>query len=196
MIPMAALVVVAAVAGAPSLPPSIEDALLRHGPALVAVHARDGVRPGFFVSSSGVAVALLASADDVVIELQSGERRRARVLVKDDDGVALIEVVRLEKDTLFPSLGLADKARTPTTKEWLLGLGLADGRASPSLGGLRRVDELGRWRLDLPLDAGAPVMLGGRVVGVVVERAGTTSCVAVPADRIISLVKKLQQARE
>lgn len=183
---------VAAPPGASSAPPSLEVALARHGPALVAVHTKEGAaRAGFFVASSGVAVAVLGGDDDVVVELANGERRRARVLVRDADGLALVEVVPLAGDAIFPSLGVSSSSDVPSGRDWLLGLDVVDGRATPAVGGLRRVDGAGRWRLDLPVGAGAPVLRGQKVVGVVVERAGTTASVAVPAQRITALVKAL-----
>ena len=172
-------------------PPSIEHAAKVHGPALVSVISKDGqAKPGFFVAGSGVAVAVVADVDDVVLELPSGERRIAHVVVRDDDGLALVEVKKLEKDGLFPSLGLGQGA-PPSPSAWILGLGLIDGRVAPSVGGLRTVDERGRWKLDLPLDPGAPILAGERVIGVVVERRGTTACTAVPVERVLSLVKRM-----
>jgi hypothetical protein len=183
---------------APRLPPSPEGALALHGPAVLAVHAPRGATggsgppsAGFLVSSSGIAVAVVASEEDVVVELSSGERRRARVVARDEDGLALLEIVRLEKDGLFPSLGVAPTAVVPGARDWLLGIDVVDGRFLPTVGGLRRIDERGRWRLDLPAGAGAPVLRGGSVVGVVVQRAGVTASVAVSAARITALVKKL-----
>ena len=195
MLVVAFAITVLGVPGAP--PPSLEDAAERHGPAVVGVIAGDELRPGFFVSSSGIAVAAVrdATLTDVVVELASGERRKARVLVRDDDGLALVEVQKLDKDGLFPSLGVggvgAAPAMAPKPDAWVLGIAFFDGRPQPTLGGLRRVDDNGRWRLDLPLDPGAPIIAGGRVVGVVVQRAGTTASVAVPAARITELVKRL-----
>lgn len=185
--------VAVAVALVSAPPPSLERAASLHGPAVVSVHGKDGSPgPGFFVSSSGVAVAVVPSRDDVVLELGSGERRRARVLVRDEDGLALVELVRMDKDAglPFPALALASPPRTPVAGEWLLGLDVREGRAAPSVGGLRRI-EGARWRLDLPLAAGAPVLVGGRVIGVVLERAGTTSCVAVPVGRVADLVRRI-----
>jgi hypothetical protein len=170
-------------------PPSIEHAARIHGPAIVAVHAQGAVRPGFFVAGSGVLVAVVADAPDVVVELPSGERRKARVLVKDDDGLALVEVKKLDKDSTFPSLALGQGA-PPATSQWLLGIGLEDGRPAPSIGGLRSTDGP-RWKLDLPLDPGAPILVEERVIGVVVERKGKTACVAVPVERVLSLVKRI-----
>ncbi len=172
-------------------PPSLEHAARVHGPAVVSVISPEGdVRPGFFVSGSGVAVAVVAgNVDDVVLELVDGERRRGHVLVRDDDGLALVELKKLDKDGVFPSLGLGNGA-PPGKDAWLLGMGLVDGRVSPSVGGLRTVSG-GRWRLDLPLDPGAPVLRDGRVVGVVIERRGTTACVAVSVQRVRALVKHI-----
>lgn len=181
----------------PAAPPSLEVALARHGPAVVAVHDRQGAaRPGFFVSSSGVAVTVLAADDDIVVELASGERRRARVLVRDADGLALVEVVRLEKDALFPSLGLSSSRGAPSSREWLLGLDVVEGKPMPTVGGLRRVEAAGRWLLDLPLAAGAPVLRGADVIGVVVARDGRTASVAVSAERIRALVKQLRSSED
>jgi hypothetical protein len=170
-------------------PPSIEHAARVQGPAIVAVHAANAVRPGFFVAGSGVLVAVVPDAPDIVVELPSGERRKARVLVRDDDGLALVEVKKLDKDTTFPSLALGQGA-PPTSSQWLLGIGLEDGKPAPSVGGLRSADGP-RWRLDLPLDPGAPILVDERVIGVVVERHGKTACVAVPVERVLSLVKRI-----
>lgn len=176
-------------------PPSLEDAARRHGAAIVGVWRGDSVRPGFFVSSTGIAVTVLhGDTAELVVEMADGERRTARVLVRDDDGLALVEVDKLEKDSVFSSLAVATAETpklTPKVDAWLMAMAFIDGRPSPSLGGMRRVDESGRWRLDLPVDAGAPVIVGGRVIGVVVQRAGTTSSVAVPAARITALAKRL-----
>ncbi len=177
-------------AGPPAGPPSLEDAARRHGAAIVGVWRGESVRPGFFVSSAGVAVTVLHGEGDLVVELADGERRKARVLVRDDDGLALVEVEKLEKDSVFSSLAVAS-APVPKVDAWLMAMAFVDGRPSPSLGGMRRVDENGRWRLDLPVDAGAPVIVGGRVIGVVVQRAGRTSSVAVPSARITALAKRL-----
>ena len=54
-----------------------------------------------------------------------------------------------------------------------------------------RDNDNGRWRLDLPLDAGSPLVSDDRVIGVVVQRLGTTACVAVPVERVQSLVKRI-----
>lgn len=183
----------AASARVPAAPPSIEDAARRHGPAVVGVWHGERVRPGFFVSSAGVAVTVVHGEGELelVVELADGERRKARVLVRDDDGLALVEVEKLDKDVVFPSLAVTTTTVTPKVDAWLMALGFEGGRPSPTLGGMRRVDASGRWRLDLPVDAGAPVLAGGKVVGVVVQRAGTTSSVAVPAARINALAKRL-----
>lgn len=175
---------------APAGPPSLEDAARRHGAAIVGVWRGESVRPGFFVSSTGVAVTVLHGEGDLVVELAGGERRKARLLVRDDDGLALVEVEKLDKDSMFSSLAVAS-APVPKVDAWLMAMAFVDGRPSPSLGGMRRVDERGRWRLDLPVAAGAPVIVGGRVIGVVVQRAGTTSSVAVPSARITALAKRL-----
>lgn len=172
-------------------PPSLEHAERLHGPAMVTVHVVDGPsRNGFFVAGSGIVVTVVPDVEQVIVELLSGERRTARVLVRDDDGLALLEVHKLDKDGVFASLGLGSGA-PPSSTAWVMGLGVVDGRASPSVGGLRGMDGPGRWRLDLPLNPGAPLMGSERVIGVVVERKGTTSCVAVPIERVQSLVKRM-----
>lgn len=172
--------------------PSLDEAARRHGSAIVGVWVGATMSSGFFVSSSGVAVTVLrpGGAGDVVVELGSGERRKGRVLARDEDGLALVEVDKLDKDVVFAALGLGTAA-IPKVDAWLLALSFVDGRAAPSLGGMRRVDEGGRWRLDLPVDAGAPVLVGGRVIGVVMRRADPTSSVAVPVARVTALAKRI-----
>jgi hypothetical protein len=189
---MVSLLLCLVLGAAPPGPPSLEDAARRHGPAIVGVWSGESVRPGFFVSSAGIAVTVVHGEGELVIELADGERRKARVLVRDDDGLALVEVEKLEKDSMFSSLAVASApVAVPKADAWLMAMAFVDGRPSPSLGGMRRVDENGRWRLDLPVDAGAPVIVGGRVIGVVVQRAGTTSSVAVPSARITALAKRI-----
>lgn len=173
-------------------PPSLEYAARVHGSALVQVWSPDAeaARPGFFVAGAGVVVAVLAGdVTEVVVELQSGERRKAKVLARDDDGLALVELAKLPKDTMFPSLGLGAGV-PPSASAWVLGLGVVDGKPAPSVGGLRSVDA-GRWRLDLPLDPGAPLLSDDRVIGVVVVRKGKTACVAVPVERVLELVHRI-----
>lgn len=187
---MLAALLTALVLGVP--PPSLELAAARHGPALVSLRSGQA-GSGFFVTSSGVFVCVLAEpTDELVVELTSGERRRARVLARDADGLALAEVARRDEDGLFSALGVAPASSSPAPPRadaWLLGLSVVDGRASPTIGGLRRVDAAGRWRLDLPLDAGSPILVADRVVAVVIARAGATASVAVPAARIRALVE-------
>jgi len=175
--------------------PSLEGAAAGSGAALLSVHGRSTssgafVRPGFFVSSGGIAVTVLSSTDDVVVELASGERRRARVLLRDDDGLALLDVTPLGTDGAFPALGLQAKAFQPQANAWLVGFDIQKNGPAPVLGGLRSIDARGRWRLDLPAGPGAPILSGSRVVGVVLERAGSAGSWAVPSTRIQALAER------
>lgn len=175
-------------------PPSVEDAAQRFGPAMLTVrHGQDEASVGFFVSSSGtLATALPAGVTEVVVELSSGARRPGRVLARDESGVALVALQRTAADTaLLPALAVSDEDRVIAPQVWLLSVGVVEGRVEPSLGGLRRVDERGRWRLDLPVERGAPVLLDGRVVAVVVARDGRTASVAAPAGRLRALASRL-----
>jgi len=175
---------------AATAPPSVEAAAARFGPALVTVRwAEAGESAGFFVASSGTAVAVVpAGVSEVVIELAGGARRAGRVVVRGAEGLALVELARKPDEApRLPALAVAEQDRVLAPEVWLVGLGLAEGQAAPSLGGLRRVDPRGRWRLDLPLGPGAPVLYEGRVVAVVVERDGRTASVALPASRLRAL---------
>lgn len=177
--------------------PSLDAAARLHGPAVVGVWAGKAMSAGFLVSSSGAAVTVLPPGHEgeLVVEFTTAERRRARVLAVDDDGLALLQLEMLEKDAVFSSLGLAPlaaKDATPKSDAWLLSLSFVDGRAVPFVGGLRRVDDVGLWQLDLPVAAGAPVLAGGLVVAVVLRRVDATSSVAVPATRIQALVQRVR----
>lgn len=175
-------------------PPSVEAAAARFGPALVTVRwADDGASTGFFVSSNGTAATVVpAGVHEVVIELAGGARRGARVLLRDADGLALVGLARTAAEApRLPALAVAEHDVVVAPAVWLVGLDLAEGVAAPSLGGLRRVDARGRWRLDLPLGPGAPVVHDGRVVAVVTARDGRTASVASPAGRLRALAAQL-----
>lgn len=177
-------------------PPSVEDAAHRYGPAMVTVrYGEEQQSVGFLVSSSGtLATALPAGVSEVVVELSSGARRPGRVLAQDEGGVALVALQRTVEDTaLLPALAVADEDRVIAPQVWLLGVGVVEGRVEPSLGGLRRADERGRWHLDLPLTRGAPVLLDGRVVAVVLAKDGRTASIAAPAARLRALASRLQR---
>ncbi len=176
-------------------PPSVEAAAARFGPALVTVRWGDeGQSGGFFVSSAGTAVSVVpAGITDVVVELAGGARRGGRVLARDADGLTLVALtLSSDEAPKLPALAVAERDRVLAPAVWLVGLGLTDGQAAPSLGGLRRVDARGRWRLDLPLGPGAPVLHDGLVVAVVVERDGRTASVALPAGRLRAVAAQLR----
>lgn len=171
-------------------PLSVEAAAARYGPALATLHYGEAQQSvAFFVSSAGMAAtALPADVAAVVVEGAGGERRPGRVVARDADGVALVQIERTAADAApLPALAVAAEDRVFAPQVWLLGLGVVEGRVEPALGGLRRVDDRGRWRLDLPLERGAPVVHDGQVVAVVVARDGRTASVAVAAGRLRAL---------
>ncbi|MBI1948633.1 MAG: hypothetical protein HYS27_23300 [Deltaproteobacteria bacterium] len=175
-------------------PPSVEAAAGRFGPALVTVRwADEGASTGFFVTSAGTAVTVLPEGvTDVIVELAGGARRQGQVLLREADGLALVGLSLTAGETpRLPALAVVDEDRVVSAEVWLVGLGVQEGQPSPSLGGLRRVDARGRWRLDLPLPPGAPVLMDGRVVAVVLERDGRTASVALPAGRLRAAAARL-----
>lgn len=186
-----------AVATAP--PPSVEAAAARFGPALVTVRwAVDQSSTGFLVSSTGtLATTLPEGIEEVVVELAGGDRRPGRLLTRDAEGVALVSLTlgdaptALPSTMLLPALAVASEDRVLAPQVWLLGVAVVEGRVEPSLGGLRRVDDRGRWRLDLPLDRGAPVLFEDRVVAIVLARDGRTASIAVPSSHLRALAARV-----
>lgn len=194
---LAALVLAASTAA--SALPSLPAFAARYADAVVVFYTSEGARAGtgFFVATRGVAVASVEGAApgaELVVELSTGERRRARVLAVDPEGpLVVVELVRLPKDEAFAALGLLRRGERARGGAWLIGMGVDDaGRAAPVLGGLRQVDATGRWHLDLPAEAGTPILdEGGRVVAVVVKRVGRTASRGVAVERVRALVEGL-----
>jgi hypothetical protein len=183
--------------------PSVQAAASRYGDALLVVYTSNGARAGtgFLVATRGVGITSIAGAqtgDDVVVELSSGERRKAKVIATDTASpLVAVEIVRLDKDAAFAALGILKAGQKVDAAAWLLGLDVGqDGVSQATLGGLRKVDADGAWHIDLPCSPGAPILdQRGRVVAVATARAGQTAARGVSVDRVRALVGMLATAQ-
>jgi hypothetical protein len=181
--------------------PSLEDAFARHGPAIVGVKAGDARATGFFVTSSGLFATVVSSdVERVDVTFADGSARAATRVVRDESGLALYALDRpsgeivaaLALAPLPPDKGPRTSALAPGA--WLLALAFEEGRASPMLGGMRaRTGDA--LQLDLPCDAGAPVLVDDRVVAIVTKRTGKTASVGVDVRKLLALAEQVRPTR-
>ena len=186
----------------PTGPPSPAHFARRYGESVAVVYTRDGARAGlgFFIATSGALLTSIPRAkvgDDVIVELPSVERRAGQVAVRDKaSALALVKLKLLDRDGAFSALGLSSSDGLVAMDAWIIGLAVDDnGRASPAVGGLRRIDDDGAMLLDLPCDIGAPVLNpSGRVVAVVIGREGRTLARAMPIAKVRAFLSSVVAA--
>jgi hypothetical protein len=172
--------------------PSIDEAARKHGSAVVAVSTGDVSQTAFFVTSSGLGASvlpLLAVGSPLTVHID-GTARPARVTATDASGLVLFQMEQAVTEVV-PALAVRTDGQQPAPDAWLIALTAAATGAEPSLGGVRERSK-SRWHLDIPAGAGAPVLLDGQVVAVVVERRGKTGSVAVPVSALLALVQQLR----
>jgi|GEM_PF-2039966 len=189
-----------------ALAPSAWSASVQALPSLVAMERRwtsalvqvfvdeRQVHQGFFIRSNGWLLThfpQVKPAQQVVVELADGARRRGQVLRRGVSGVALVRLHTLPGDVPVVSPPLATSfastmARS-TASPWLVGLSRHPhkGHVFAAMGGVGRRGAARRlWLLDLPLHPGAPVFVDGEVVAVVVHKDNAQQVRAVPIEQV------------
>jgi hypothetical protein len=187
--------------------PSVDDAFMRHGPAIVGVRAgpagAEVDSTGFLLTSSGLVATVMLPAERAQVTFADGAVRQARVVARDsttasglarDGALTLLAIERAAPDDMFAALAVRSKDAPKKLPAWWLGITFAEGRAVPALGGLRRMEAGGRLRLDVPAGPGAPVLVNDEVVAVVIQRVDQTSSIAIDVSALLALAKTLTPA--